>query len=82
MCIRDRVSAVTFTGSTAAGRKVAAIAAQNLKKQVLELGGSDAYIVLEDADIDLAVNTCFEARSVTYTHLDVYKRQVYKLQNR
>jgi succinate-semialdehyde dehydrogenase/glutarate-semialdehyde dehydrogenase len=59
-----QVSAVTFTGSTAAGRKVAAIAAQNLKKQVLELGGSDAYVVLEDADIDLAVNTCFDARFI------------------
>ena len=58
------VSAITFTGSTSVGRKVAAIAAQNLKKQVLELGGSDAYIVLEDANIDLAVNTCFDARFI------------------
>lgn len=58
------VSAVTFTGSTVAGRKVASLAAQNLKKQVLELGGSDAYIVLEDADIDLAVRTCFDARFI------------------
>lgn len=56
------IAAVTFTGSTNAGRKVAAIAAQNLKKQVLELGGSDAYVVLEDADIDLAVKICLEAR--------------------
>lgn len=58
------VSAITFTGSTNAGRKVAAIAAQNLKKQVLELGGSDAYVVLEDADIDLAVQVCLEARLI------------------
>lgn len=56
------IAAVTFTGSTNAGRKVASIAALNLKKQVLELGGSDAYIVLEDADLDLAVKTCLEAR--------------------
>lgn len=59
-----QVSAITFTGSTSAGRKVASIAAQNLKKQVLELGGSDAYIVLEDADINLAIQTCFDARFV------------------
>lgn len=58
------IAAVTFTGSTAAGRKVAAVAAENLKKQVLELGGSDAYIVLEDADLDFAVKTCLEARMV------------------
>lgn len=58
------IAAITFTGSTFAGRKVAAIAAQNLKKQVLELGGSDAYLVLEDADIDLAVDVCLEARLI------------------
>ncbi|MCC6186312.1 MAG: NAD-dependent succinate-semialdehyde dehydrogenase, partial [Chitinophagaceae bacterium] len=58
------VSAVTFTGSTTAGRKVATIAAHNLKKQVLELGGSDAYLVLEDATIPLAVQTCYDARFV------------------
>jgi succinate-semialdehyde dehydrogenase / glutarate-semialdehyde dehydrogenase len=61
---RTEIAAVTFTGSTVAGKKVASIAAQNLKKQVLELGGSDPYIVLDDADIDLAVQTCFEARFV------------------
>lgn len=61
---RPEISAVTFTGSTTAGKKVASIAAQHLKKQVLELGGSDAYIVLEDADINLAVQTCFEARFI------------------
>jgi succinate-semialdehyde dehydrogenase/glutarate-semialdehyde dehydrogenase len=58
------VSALTFTGSTIAGRKVAAIAASHLKKQVLELGGSDAYIILEDANLELAAKTCFEARLV------------------
>lgn len=58
------VAAVTFTGSTNAGRKVASVAALHLKKQVLELGGSDAYIVLEDADLDLAVKTCLEARLI------------------
>lgn len=58
------IAAVTFTGSTAAGRKVAEAAARNLKKQVLELGGSDAYIILEDADINVAVEVCFNARLV------------------
>lgn len=58
------VAAVTFTGSTTAGRKVAAAAAANLKKQVLELGGSDAYIVLEDADISFAAKACLEARMI------------------
>jgi succinate-semialdehyde dehydrogenase/glutarate-semialdehyde dehydrogenase len=58
------VAAVTFTGSTAAGRKIAEAAGRNLKKQVLELGGSDAYVVLEDADMKATVETCFNARLV------------------
>lgn len=53
--IEDKnIVAVTLTGSEPAGRSVAAIAGQNLKKTVMELGGSDAYIILEDADIDKA----------------------------
>jgi succinate-semialdehyde dehydrogenase/glutarate-semialdehyde dehydrogenase len=58
------IHGVTFTGSTAAGSKVAEAAARVIKKQVLELGGSDAYVILEDADIDLAVKVCVEARLV------------------
>ncbi len=56
------VRAVTLTGSTAAGESVAAEAGRCLKKSVLELGGSDAYLVLEDADLDLAAKTCVAAR--------------------
>jgi succinate-semialdehyde dehydrogenase / glutarate-semialdehyde dehydrogenase len=56
------VAAVSFTGSTDAGRKIAAVAGQYLKKCVLELGGSDAYLVLDDADLDLAVDKCVTSR--------------------
>lgn len=56
------VAAVTFTGSTGGGRAVAQVAARHLKPAVLELGGSDAYIVLADADLDVAVSACVAGR--------------------
>jgi acyl-CoA reductase-like NAD-dependent aldehyde dehydrogenase len=56
------VRGVTLTGSGDAGRIVAAKAAENLKKTVLELGSNDAYIVLDDADMDVAVEACVEGR--------------------
>ncbi len=58
------VAAVSLTGSTAAGKAVAKEAGARLKKCVLELGGSDPYVVLEDADLDLAVEACATGRLI------------------
>src|SRR5215217_7746017 len=58
------IAAVTLTGSVGAGRQVAGAAGAVLKKSVLELGGSDAYLVLEDADIEQAARVCAAARMV------------------
>jgi succinate-semialdehyde dehydrogenase/glutarate-semialdehyde dehydrogenase len=60
----DNIAAVTLTGSVAAGRSVATAAGSVLKKCVLELGGSDAYLVLEDVDIDAAAKVAATARMV------------------
>lgn len=57
-----RIHAVTFTGSTPVGRTIAACAGQALKKQVLELGGSDPFIVLADADVEAAAAVAVKAR--------------------
>lgn len=58
------IKAVTLTGSIPAGQKVAQKAASLLKKTVLELGGSDAYLILEDADLELTAETCVNSRLI------------------
>jgi succinate-semialdehyde dehydrogenase/glutarate-semialdehyde dehydrogenase len=58
------VKAATLTGSTPAGRAVAKKAGEMLKKTVLELGGSDPYVILEDADVESAAVTCVASRLI------------------
>ena len=60
----EYVQAATLTGSEKAGSAVAATAGKHIKKTVLELGGSDAYVVLEDADIADAAKTCATSRLI------------------
>ncbi len=58
------IQAVSLTGSGPAGKSVAAIAGSHIKKTVLELGGSDPYVILQDADLNEAVQTCVNSRLI------------------
>jgi succinate-semialdehyde dehydrogenase/glutarate-semialdehyde dehydrogenase len=60
----EKIKAVTLTGSVPAGKAVAKTAGSVLKKTVMELGGSDPYIILEDADLEMAADTCVTARLI------------------
>jgi succinate-semialdehyde dehydrogenase/glutarate-semialdehyde dehydrogenase len=62
MIASDHVRAVSLTGSERAGRSVAAVAGAALKKCVLELGGSDPYVILADADVTVAARICMQSR--------------------
>jgi len=59
-----KIAAVTLTGSTRAGKSLAALAGKYLKKTVLELGGSDPYLILADADLNLAAEACVTGRLI------------------
>ncbi len=58
----EKIKAVTLTGSVPAGKSVAKTSGSLLKKTVMELGGSDPYLILEDADLESAAKTCVNAR--------------------
>ncbi len=60
----QHIKAVTLTGSVGAGRAIASKAGSMLKKTVLELGGSDPYLILEDADLEKAAETCVTSRLI------------------
>jgi succinate-semialdehyde dehydrogenase/glutarate-semialdehyde dehydrogenase len=64
LILDERIAAVTITGSEPAGRQVAAAAGEALKPSVMELGGSDPFIVLADADVEAAARTAAVARTI------------------
>lgn len=75
------VRAVTLTGSTRAGREVAKKAGEMLKKTVLELGGNDSYIILEDADLETAIEACATARLINSGQSCIAAKRIIVLQS-
>ncbi|TYL45721.1 aldehyde dehydrogenase family protein [Nocardioides sp. BGMRC 2183] len=89
----DRIRGVSFTGSETAGATIAAIAGTHLKKCVLELGGSDAFVVLDATDVDAIADLAWETRIYNngqactsnkrmIVHADLYDRFVERLEQR
>jgi len=91
------IQGITLTGSTPAGREVASLGGKNLKKTLLELGGSDPYLILKDADLEMAADHCIRARllnngqscispkrliAVTHIHKKFEKILIEKLKNK
>lgn len=79
--IDSKINAVTFTGSTLAGSKVAQRSTAQLKKCVLELGGSDPFIVCDDADVEKATNGAIKGRFINCGQSCIASKRFYVVKN-